>query len=294
MTQETHREASRKNGQPTYVFVHGAGSNSFSWAPLLRELALLGHRTLAVDLPGHGFDAQFPISYQAPQDLEAFATEPSAMARITLQDNVNHVVDIVRRVAVHGPVILVGASMGGVIISGVGNAIPELLHRIVYISAWCCVDLPSIAEYSQTRENNESLLPSLAGVAVGNPTQIGVGRTNYRSADPAFLSNAKAALMADATDDQFRAFLNTLQPDESLAVMVADARVDAKTWGRIPHTYIRLTRDRSIPPSMQDRMIAEADALTPHNKFDVRTVEASHVGFVLKAREVAGILASLA
>ncbi len=78
MTQETHREASRKNGQPTYVFVHGAGSNSFSWAPLLRELALLGHRTLAVDLPGHGFDAQFPISYQAPQDLEAFATEPSA------------------------------------------------------------------------------------------------------------------------------------------------------------------------------------------------------------------------
>ncbi|MFY0581780.1 alpha/beta fold hydrolase [Cystobacter fuscus] len=67
MTQATHRDASREKGQPTFVFVHGAGSNSFSWAPLLRELTLLGHRTLAVDLPGHGFDAQFPISYQAPR-----------------------------------------------------------------------------------------------------------------------------------------------------------------------------------------------------------------------------------
>ncbi|HEX8537740.1 MAG TPA: alpha/beta fold hydrolase [Cystobacter sp.] len=294
MTQATHRDASREKGQPTFVFVHGAGSNSFSWAPLLRELTLLGHRTLAVDLPGHGFDAQFPISYQAPQDLEAFANEPSSMARFSLQDNVDHVVDIVRRVSVHGPVILVGASMGGVTISGVGNAIPELLARLVYISAWCCVDLPSIAEYSQTPENNESLLPSLAGVAVGNPTQIGVGRANYRSADPTFLANAKAALMAEATDDQFRAFLNTLQPDESISVMVADARVEAGSWGRIPHSYIRLTQDRSIPLAMQDKMIAEADALTPHNRFDVRTVESSHVGFVLKAREVAGILASLA
>jgi pimeloyl-ACP methyl ester carboxylesterase len=42
---------------PTFVFVHGSNSNSFSWAPLMAELALLGHRTLAVDLPGHGFPA---------------------------------------------------------------------------------------------------------------------------------------------------------------------------------------------------------------------------------------------
>ncbi len=58
---------------PTFVFVHGAGSNSFTWAPMQRELALRGHRSLAVDLPGHGFGATFPVAYQAPQDLAALA-----------------------------------------------------------------------------------------------------------------------------------------------------------------------------------------------------------------------------
>ncbi|MGW4464979.1 hypothetical protein [Micromonospora sp. NPDC004704] len=31
---------------PTFVFVHGAASNSFTWAPMQRELALHGHRSL--------------------------------------------------------------------------------------------------------------------------------------------------------------------------------------------------------------------------------------------------------
>jgi pimeloyl-ACP methyl ester carboxylesterase len=39
---------------PTFVLVHGAFANSFSFAPLQAELALLGHRSAAVDLPGHG------------------------------------------------------------------------------------------------------------------------------------------------------------------------------------------------------------------------------------------------
>ncbi|SEB61223.1 Alpha/beta hydrolase family protein, partial [Streptomyces sp. 2131.1] len=49
----------------TFVFVHGAFANSFSFAPLQAELALLGHRSLAVDLPGHGFEATFPAAYQS-------------------------------------------------------------------------------------------------------------------------------------------------------------------------------------------------------------------------------------
>ena len=88
------------------MLVHGVCSNSLMWAPVQRELALLGHRSFAVDLPGHGFDAQYPAAYQAPQDLDAWAAEPSKLAGITLQDNVDMVVDVVRRVAEHGPVVL--------------------------------------------------------------------------------------------------------------------------------------------------------------------------------------------
>ena len=54
----------------TFVLVHGAFANSFSFAPLQAELALLGHRSAAVDLPGHGFEATYPAAYQAPVDLD--------------------------------------------------------------------------------------------------------------------------------------------------------------------------------------------------------------------------------
>ncbi|MER7789490.1 alpha/beta fold hydrolase [Streptomyces sp. NPDC097640] len=275
---------------PTFVLVHGSGSSSFMWAPVQRELALLGHCSFAVDLPGHGFDAQYPVAYQAPQDLDAWAAEPSTLAEVTLRDNVDTVVDVVRRVARYGPVVLVGASLGGTTITGVGNAVPDLVDRLVYISAWSCVQRSSPVEYMQEPEFADNLLAPLAALNVGDPAGLGVGRANYRTADPDLLAALKAAIMADATDEQFRAFLNILQPDESLAVMTADARGQVDTWGTIARTYIRLTGDRTLPVAMQDRLIAEADALTPDNPYDVHTLDTSHVGFLLRPAEVAGIL----
>ncbi|MEO3797434.1 hypothetical protein ABGB14_45150 [Nonomuraea sp. B10E15] len=44
----------RATSRPTFVFVHGGSSNSRAWGPLQNELALLGHRPHAVDLPGPG------------------------------------------------------------------------------------------------------------------------------------------------------------------------------------------------------------------------------------------------
>ncbi|MDT0445195.1 alpha/beta hydrolase [Streptomyces johnsoniae] len=284
------RSRRARDADPTFVLVHGSGSNSFMWSPVQRELALLGHRSLAVDLPGHGFDAQYPVAYQAPQDLDAWAAEPSALAGVTLQDNVDMVVDVVRRVAAHGPVVLVGASLGGTTITGVGNAVPDLVNRLVYISAWSCVQRPSPVAYMQEPEFAGSLLAPLQALNVGDPAALGVGRANYRTADPALLAALKAAIMADGTDEQFRAFLSILQPDESLAVMTADARGHAETWGTIPRTYIRLTGDRSLPVAMQDRLIAEADALTPDNPYEVHTLDTSHAGFLLRPARPAGLL----
>jgi pimeloyl-ACP methyl ester carboxylesterase len=278
-------------GEPTFVFVSGA--NGHAYAP--PEMGLLGLRTVAVDLPGHGVGAgQYPASYQAPQNLQAFATTPSPMAGITLDDFSAVVVAAVRRAAEHGPVILVGTSMGGATISRVGNAVPELLDRIVYDTAFCCVDLPSIGDYLATPEGSTSLLPALAVAAVGNPAEIGASRVNWRWADPSFLASAKACLIADTSDAEFLAVLNDLDPDESLEVPVADSRVNPSTWGRVPHTYIRHSLDRALPIALQDRMIREADALTPHNRFDVHTVETSHVTPVSTAGAVVKILAGLA
>ncbi|WP_432989490.1 alpha/beta fold hydrolase [Dactylosporangium sp. CA-233914] len=272
----TNRDADRRPA--TLVFIHGTNSSA-AWASgLTSELTLRGHRCVAIDLPGHGQEAFYPRSYQAPQNLEALATEPSPLAKITIDDYVERVVGVVRRARDHGPVILVGMSQGGVTVSRVGNAVPELLDRVVYVGAYCCVDLPNMAAYLETPENSDSLLHRVAAAMVADPAVLGVSRLNWRSADPAVFQGVKAALAADFTDEGVSRLLNLLEPDESASIPVAEARGEAHTWGRIPRTYVRLTLDRLIPPALQDRFIREADRLTPDNPTDVRSVAAPHVG----------------
>lgn len=275
----------------TFVFVHGSNGNSFGWSGVQRELALLGQRTLAVDLPGHGLAATFPRSYQAPQDPAALAHESSAMDGITLADNVAYVVGIVRRLGEYGPVVLVGHSRGGFTLGGVGGEIPELIGRLVYISAWCCAG--PLRTYTESRENSTNESNALgAALLVTDPGELGAVRLNWRGAGADALALAQAALLGDGTETELLAFLNTLEPDEA-ASLGPGTQVDAGTWGRIPRTYIRLTQDRSIPLALQDRFIRDADALTPDNRFDVHSIDSSHLGFMFRPHEVATILAGL-
>ncbi|MPY62984.1 alpha/beta hydrolase [Streptomyces spongiae] len=278
---------------PTFVFVHGAFANSFSFAPLQAELALLGHRSVAVDLPGHGFQATFPVAYQAPQDLGALASEPGGIKGVTLADNAAHLIEVLERAKQHGPVILVGHSRGGVTITAAGNARPDLIDRICYVAAWCPVNL-DIGDYYAEPEMADVDTGVFASVLMGNPAELGLLRTNFRTADPATLNALKRAFAADLSDDEFRTFLNTFQPDENLDVGTSADRAQAASWGRVPKSFVRLADDASMPPAMQDRLIREANALTPDNPFDVRTLEGSHLRWLVHPKPAAELLANLA
>jgi pimeloyl-ACP methyl ester carboxylesterase len=277
----------------TFVLVHGAFCNSAAWAPTVQELALRGHRALAVDLPGHGLAATIPTGYLGAQDPEALATQPSGMAGISTADDVAAVTDVLRRARVHGPVVLVGTSRGGLTLTAVGNAAPELVDRLVYVSAWCCVDA-TVSEYSAGPENAQSLLGGTGLVPLGDPADIGGIRLNWRTGDPEVLNRLQTALLADGTRAELLAFLHHQEPDETLVVDEAATRGQAATWGRIPRTYVRLTGDRAIPLALQDRFIAEADALTPNNPFDVRSIDSSHLRFQIHPGELVEILDGLA
>lgn len=278
---------------PTFVLVHGAFANSFSLAPLQAELALRGHRSLAVDLPGHGFEATFPAAYQAPQDAAGLATTPGAIKGVTLADNAARVIETLERVREHGPVILVGHSRGGVTVTAVANARPDLVDRMVYVSAWAPVELDAAAYNAEPEMASFDPAP-LIRAAAANPADVGLLRCNFRTADPDLLAGLKHSFLADGTDDEFRAFLATFQPDENLDGGGPDDRAQAATWGTVPRTYVRLSEDVSMPVAMQDRLIREADALTPDNPYEVRTLRSSHLGWLVRPAPAAELLAEIA
>ncbi|GAA1662928.1 alpha/beta hydrolase [Glycomyces endophyticus] len=278
---------------PTVVLVHGTHVSSFSWVGLTSELALRGYRTVAVDLPGHGVDGFYPQSYQAPQDLLALSKEPSPLAGYTLDDYEAHTIEVVRRAKEHGPVVLVGSSQGGVTLSRVGNAVPELVDHLVYMAAYCPVDLPSMAAYLAEPENAGSLIGKVTAAVAGDPAELGVARVNWRTADRRLLDGIRECLAGGFSDEELTRVLNLFQPDEPVAIPVAETRVEAERWGRVPRTYVRFTEDRLIPPALQDRFIAEADRLTPGNPTEVHSVAAPHVG-PFHRPDVVAILAGIA
>jgi pimeloyl-ACP methyl ester carboxylesterase len=283
------------DGDPTFVLVTGSGATSFLWNPLVRELVLCGQRALPIELPGHGFDTVFPPGYGSPQDLDQLATAASPLAGLTLDDYAEHTLGVIRRVAEHGPVVLVGHSLGGSTLTRVANTAPDLLARIVYLSAYCCVASPVVPAYAPTDPPPDSPLGrARRTVFLGNPGRTGVSRTNPRTADPNILAVQHALLMADLNPAYVPAVLAyATQPDEPLQVILADARVDPATWGRLPRTYIRTSHDEVIPVQVQDRMIDEADRLTPANPFTVHTIAASHFAPITHPAEVADILTTV-
>lgn len=277
----------------TFVLVHGAFSNSFLFAPLQAELALRGHRSAAVDLPGHGFEATFAHSYQAPQDLTALGQTPGSIQGVTLADNAARVIEVLERAREHGPTVLLGHSRGGATITAVANARPDLIDRLVYVSAWVPIDLEVGAYYAEPEMANVDAA-ALLGALVGDPAELGLLRTNFRSADPGVLDAFRAAFLADGTDAEFLTALNTFQPDENLDVGTDADRAQAATWGTIPRTFVRLEEDASMPLVMQDRLIREGDALTPHNPWDVRTLPGSHLMWLVRPAAAAALLAEVA
>jgi pimeloyl-ACP methyl ester carboxylesterase len=277
----------------TFVLVHGSFCNSAAWAPTVRELTLRGHRALAVDLPGHGLGATIPTGYLGGQDLAALAGEPSGMAGIGTADDVAAVSEVLRRARAHGPVVLVGHSRGGLTLTAVGNAAPDLVDRLVYVGAWCCVDA-TVSEYSAGPEDAESLLPHTGLAPLADPARAGAIRLNWRTGDPDVLDRLQSAVLADGTRTELVTYLHHQEPDETIVVDEAATRGQAATWGRIPRTYVRLTADRSMPLALQDRFIAEADALTPDNPTDVRSIDSSHLRFQIHPGDLVEILDGLA
>jgi pimeloyl-ACP methyl ester carboxylesterase len=106
--------ADKAAGRPTILMLHGGGQNRFSWKSTGQILADEGFHVVALDSRGHGDSDRAP---DADYDIE------------TLTADVMAVLDAIGR-----PVILIGASMGG--LTGIlvaDRAGPDRVTRLVLV-----------------------------------------------------------------------------------------------------------------------------------------------------------------
>lgn len=113
-----------------FVLVPGACHGGWWFEPLASELRAAGHRADAVTLNGLDPDTAAP------------------RAGINLDDHIGQVVDVLTSRV--DPVVLVGHSYAGSVITGVADRLPEQVHALVYLDAFVPEDGDSC--WSMTNE----------------------------------------------------------------------------------------------------------------------------------------------
>src|SRR5450631_1796104 len=113
----------------TFVIVPGAWSAPYAWDNVKASLEKSGNKVIVVQLPGHGSD-------QAP---------PQNLTMDVYRDMVVSTLD-----TISGKVILVGHSLGGVVISEVAEKVPSKIEKLVYVAAFVPLSGQSLLDLAST------------------------------------------------------------------------------------------------------------------------------------------------
>ena len=166
-----------------------------------------------------------------------------------------------------GPVVLVGHSYGGVVITESGT--DPKVKGLVYITAFA----PDKGESVQSLIANP---PPGAPVPPILPPQNGylfLDKAKFRASFAGDVSEAKAAFMAD------------LQVPWGVNALAGE--VTEPAWKSKPSWYLIATEDKMIPPPAQRQMAARAGAT-------VAEAAGSHAIYVSKPEAVAALIAKAA
>lgn len=224
------------------VFVHGAWHGAWCWAGLQAELDRRGIASLAVDLPGHGAST-----------AQATGLHGHAGA---LGDTLDMLRDRDRdRDRDLGPVVLVGHSYGGAVITQAAAGRDDIDH-LVYVAAFALDAGESVLGALGSLERRDvALSAAMVPTHDGRATML----------DPA---TAPGALYGECSPQAVAAALPRLCP-QTMSTMT-DV-VDGAPRNDIESTYVVCSRDRAVHPdhqaAMADRCTHRIELDTDHSPF---------------------------
>jgi pimeloyl-ACP methyl ester carboxylesterase len=235
----------------TFLLVHGAWHGAWCWYKLMPRLEKMGHTVLVPDLPSLGCD-RTPVN------------------RVSLAAWRDFVCDIVDRAS--EPVILVGHSRGGIVLSEVAEHRPERIRTLVYLTAFLLRDGECLFDLAA---DPASLVP---------PNMVmSDDKTSSTIRDEAL----RETFYGECSDDDIALARLCLQPEPTVP-LATPVRVTGGKFGKVPRVYVECLRDKAMPVSLQRKM----HGATPCRQ--VLSLDTDHSPFFSRPDELARLLSNLA
>jgi pimeloyl-ACP methyl ester carboxylesterase len=230
----------------TFVIAPGAWDTPAAMEPVIEPMESAGHAVIVVDLPCD----------DAAATLEQYADAVRAVLPDDLAD-----------------VVLVGYSFGGFTATRIAVEHPEL--PMVYVAAWIprpgysVLDL-FIGSDPFADADEDTGMAVFGGLIVSaGPGRCALNIDQYvAAADP-------------AERDAVRSYLERTQRPQGIAALRQKWRGDLPTSGR--RTYVLTTADTLVPPELQRRMAASADA-------EIAEIATGHGAFREQPKRLAELL----
>ena len=234
----------------TYILVHGAWHGAWCWEKVVPLLRRAGHQVITFDLPGHGQDktpvAEVVLDLYVQRTSEVLATQRE-------------------------PVILVGHSMGGIVLSETAERYPAKIEKLIYLAAFLLQDGHSQGEIAQN-DKDTLLVPNVvfdeSGTSLTLPPE-----------------KLKEILYDDCSDEDIAWAKRHLVP-QAIKPLTTSIHVTAENFDRIPRVYIECLQDKAISPACQRQMYTA----WPCQK--VFTLQTSHSPFFSAPEQLSRLLLS--
>jgi len=236
----------------TFVLVHGAFASQNAWQFIKIMLEQDGHTVVTLDLPGHGDDA-------TPAAQATFDSYVAAVGKLVQ--------------AQPGKVVLVGHSMGGMVISAVAEQMPDKLDKLVYL----CAYLPKNGDDLQTLGTTDG------GSLIGRNLKLAADYSTASLPD-----DVAVQVFAGDCSDEIKNLVVAQNRPEPLSPFQAKASLSADKFGRVPKYYIETLNDQGVGTSLQKKMIADNGTVKK-----VYTIATGHTPYWAKPAELAKLLTNL-